>query len=171
MKFRRVITRSPRRRGRAGVRQAGNITRAQRIADRCHHDRGGGCPTRGAASFDHLVGYREQRRWHLDGKRFSSRDIYDHSELCRLYGRQISWFFAFEDTAGPTPENGDGALSPIGRRLSAAGNSALALVTRRTPIIMRGRRGDQVQIARSNRVCPCESATPATTPGPFARGG
>ena len=52
----------------------------------------------GGASFDHLVGAGEQRRWHFEAERLRGFEIDDEFELGGLHHRQIGRCGAFEDS-------------------------------------------------------------------------
>src|SRR5262245_64818534 len=47
-----------------------------------------------AASFDHLVGAREQRRWHFETERFCRFEVYHEFELGWLLDWQVARFLA-----------------------------------------------------------------------------
>jgi hypothetical protein len=46
---------------------------------------------------DHLIGAREQRRWHLEAERLRGLEIDDQLELGRLLDRKIGGFGALQN--------------------------------------------------------------------------
>src|SRR5262249_49930987 len=55
------------------------------------------------ASFDPLVGEREQSVRHGEAERFDGLQIDDKFEFRRLHDRQVARFLAFDNTAGVNP--------------------------------------------------------------------
>jgi hypothetical protein len=50
--------------------------------------------------FDHVVRERQQRIRNGNANSPGSREVDNQLEFCRLFNRQVGWFFAFEDAAG-----------------------------------------------------------------------
>src|SRR6516225_3168988 len=53
-----------------------------------------------SCSFDHLVGAREQRCWHIETKRLRSLQVDDELEFGRLNDRQVRRLGSLEDATG-----------------------------------------------------------------------
>src|ERR1700731_1209704 len=51
------------------------------------------------ASFDHLVGAGEQRRWHSQAECLGGLEIYHQFKLCGLLNRQVGWPLTLENSS------------------------------------------------------------------------